>query len=212
MFADTTHPNHVYSFLVAEGAVYVLVFIWRVLRFCVFCSWLHLFRLAVWLFMDTSSVWIDITSQKTILIRVLTIRTAETWDLWWLHHHKNAAMLLSARQPLHTSKWQKVMLRWRQASEILRQAPSSLPFIQDPHPPRPRLCWRASSQLPGHVHGAQSGLITVYTWHSQLLWETRKMWCGCEPNTNQDGAMIRRSCAEGGAEGVWRPNPNDAQN
>lgn len=94
----------------------------------------------------------------------------------------------AARQLLHTSKWQKVMLRWRLPLRYWDRLPV-LCLSSETSPPRPCLCWRASSQLPGHVHEAQSGLITVYTWRSQLLWETSKMWMWVK----YQPAMISRS-------------------
>lgn len=78
--------------------------------------------------MNTSSARIQITSQKTVLIRVLTIRTAETCDDFIAHNPCRAAFSSSAPSHLQMAEGD---VEVKAAFEILRQAPSSLPFIQD---------------------------------------------------------------------------------
>lgn len=165
--------------------------------------------LVVWLLMNTSSAWIQITSQKTVLIRVLTIRTAETCDDFIAHKTLPCCFqLVSSFAPPNGRRW-----CWGEGCLWDTETGSQFSAFHPRPPPLALcLCWRTSSQLPGHVHGAQSGLITVYTWRSQLFWETRKMWMWdkYQPGQSVDKSILE-ACAEGGAEGVGRPDPADVQ-
>lgn len=83
LFGNPTQPNHFDSFPAAAAAAASP----GIRRGC-FVPRLYLTvprLLIVWLLMNTSLVWIQITSQKTVLIRVLTIRTAETCDDFITH-------------------------------------------------------------------------------------------------------------------------------
>lgn len=102
-----------------------------------------------------------------------TIRTAETCDDFIAHKTLPCCFqLVSSFAPPNGRGW-----CWGEGCLWDTETGSQFSaFHPRPPPLAPCLCWRTSSQLPGHVHGAKSGLITVYTWRSQLFWETRKMW------------------------------------
>lgn len=96
-------------------------------------------KLLVWLLMNTSSAWIQITSQKTILIHVCIDprqlgrpRPATTSS-----HTKPCRAAFSSSAPSHL-QMAEGDVEVKAAFEIPRQAPSSLPFIRD-LPPSPRV-------------------------------------------------------------------------
>lgn len=85
-----------------RGAVYVLVFDDTKPLYVLACLF--------WLFIYTSSVWIHILSENNIDLRAITTAETETCDDFIT---QKPTALPSACQLLRTSKWQKVMLRWR---------------------------------------------------------------------------------------------------
>lgn len=105
--------------------------------------------------------------------------------------HKYPTALPSARQLLRTSKWQKVMVRWRLPLRYWVR----LPFLclsskTPPSTPVPLLtCFISAAGSRSWSPVRFNHCLT----HGVPSCFGKPGKCGCETNTNQDGAMISRS-------------------